>query len=328
TPTPHPNPPPQGGREQEGNPHPQARREPEAFLGIDFLDPYRVMVIREELAKQETGWTVADCQRLQLDQRSKPWEELRAVVLGLDSADADARQGLELLRDWDGRVAADSAAATVFELFVAELCVRVAKAKAPRSWPDVLGGAGPDPAGLSLFGDRRVGHLARLLREQPGGWFPRPWADELADALATVVRLLRRKHGPGPAWWQWGDVRPLAIAHPVLGQHRLLGPAFNLPRVPHGGDQNTVNQAACRPLTPTVPASNIAGLRAVFDTADWANCRFALAGGQSGNPLSEHYADLFELWVRGDGVPIPFTPEAVFRAARSTLRLTPDGAGK
>jgi penicillin amidase len=282
-----------------------------------------VTVIREELAKQEAGWTVADCQRLQLDQRSKPWEELRAAVLGLDPADDDARQGLELLRGWDGRVAADSAAAGVYELFVAELCVRVAKAKAPKSWPDVLGGAGPPPVGVSLFGDRRVGHLVRLLRDRPAGWFARPWADEMADALGAVVRLLRSKYGPGPAWWQWGDVRPLAIDHLVLGQHKLLGPAFNLPRVPYGGDQNTVNQAAVRPLAPTAPALVAAGLRAVFDTADWTNCRFALAGGQSGNPLSDHYADLFEVWHRGEGVPIPFAPEAVFRAARNTLRLTP-----
>ncbi len=310
--TSHPNPPPLEGREQE-----------RPFLGADFLDPYRAIVIREELARQEAGWTVADCQRLQLDVRSKPWEELRAAVLELDPADADARQGLELLRGWDGRVAADSAAAAVFELFVAEMCVRVAKAKAPKAWADALGGAGLGPAGHNVFAARRVGHLARLLREQPAGWFPRPWADELADALAAAVRLLRSRHGPGPAWWHWGDVRPLAIDHPIFGRHRLLGPAFNLPRVPHGGDANTVSQAACRPLTPTAPAHMVANLRAVFDTADWSNCRFALAGGQSGNPLSEHYADLFELWRQGDGVPIPWAPEAVFRAAKATLRLTP-----
>ncbi len=313
-------PPPQGERGE--------RAEPPDFLGADFLDPYRFAVIREELAKQEAGWTVADCQRLQLNQRSKPWEEMRAVVLGLDPADGDARQGLELLREWDGRVSADSAAATVFELFVSEMCVRVAKAKAPKSWVSALGGVGPEPTGISLFGVRRVGHLVRLLRIQPPGWFLRSWADEMADVLGAVVRALRKKSGPGPTWWHWGDVRPLAIDHPLLGKHRLLGPAFNLPRVPYGGDANTVNQATCRPLTPAAAPSAAAGLRAVFDTADWTNCRFALAGGQSGNPFSEHHADLFAVWYKGEGVPIPFTPEAVFRAAKATLRLTPDGSGR
>jgi penicillin amidase len=292
-------------------------------LGADFLDEYRAAVIREELAKHPVGWTVADCQKLQLNIRSKPWEELRDVVLGLAPTDPDGQQALDLLRDWDGQVAADSPAAAVFELVVAEVSVRVAKAKAPTAFVDALGGTRNGPLSRSMFGVRRVAHLVRLLQDQPPGWFPRPWADELADALSAVVRRLRADHGPSPAWWQWGDLRLFAFDHVLLGGHRWLGPAFNLPRVPAGGDANTVCQAACRPLDPTAAPHQVAGLRAVFDTADWANCRFAVAGGQSGNPLSGHYADLFDLWVRGEGIPIPTAPDDVLRQAVATLRLLP-----
>ena len=35
------------------------------------------------------------------------------------------------------------------------------------------------------------------------------------------------------------------------------------------------------------------------------------------------YADLFELWKRGDGVPMAWTPEEVRQAARETLMLSP-----
>jgi len=31
---------------------------------------------------------------------------------------------------------------------------------------------------------------------------------------------------------------------------------------------------------------------------------FALAGGQSGNPFSPHYADLLDIWVQGRTVPL------------------------
>ena len=34
---------------------------------------------------------------------------------------------------------------------------------------------------------------------------------------------------------------------------------------------------------------------------------FSLPGGQSGNPLSPHYADLLPFWLEGRGVPIPWT---------------------
>jgi penicillin amidase len=48
-----------------------------------------------------------------------------------------------------------------------------------------------------------------------------------------------------------------------------------------------------------------------------------LAGGQSGNPCSRHYRDLFDPWLRGDGVPMPFTPSAVAAATVDTLELEP-----
>ena len=45
--------------------------------------------------------------------------------------------------------------------------------------------------------------------------------------------------------------------------------------------------------------------------------------GQSGNPLSPHYADQFPLWQEGKGLAIAWSEEEVRRAARQTLRLTP-----
>jgi penicillin amidase len=286
------------------------------------VDGYRAAVIAQELAKR-TGWDVPACLALQLDVRSLPWEEIRDAVLALAPADPDAALGLDLLRTWDGRADADSPAAAVFELFVAELCVRVAKAKAPNGWEHALGGPGPGPLNHSLFSDRRVGHLVRLLRAKPAGWFGRSWEEELADALAAVVRRLRATAGPGPAYWGWGHLRPLVLKHPLFGGVRWLAPAFNLGPVPCGGDQNTVLQAGAAPLGPTDPTHNFPNMRAAFDCADWANCRFVLCGGQSGNPCAPNFADQFPLWQRGEAVAIPWAVEDVIRAAVASLRLVP-----
>jgi penicillin amidase len=46
-----------------------------------------------------------------------------------------------------------------------------------------------------------------------------------------------------------------------------------------------------------------------------------LAGGQSGNPLSPHYRDLFALWQRGDGVTIAWSENAVDSVTVQTLTL-------
>jgi penicillin amidase len=61
----------------------------------------------------------------------------------------------------------------------------------------------------------------------------------------------------------------------------------------------------------------------VIDVGGWSNSRFALAGGQSGNPLSPHYADLLPLWQSGAGVAVPWTEDEVAAATVQTLRLEP-----
>jgi penicillin amidase len=296
---------------------------PSPFLGLDFLDPHRVSVILDELGKR-ADWDVTGCQQLQMSTRSLPWEELRPVVLALTPGDPNARDALALLREWDGHVSADSPAAAVYELFVAEMVVRVARAKAPNGWRFAVGEGGLGPDGYNLFVDRRVAHLVRLVREQPAGWFARPWPDEMADVLAGVVRHLRRAVGPGPAYWAWGHVRRLRPEHLLFKDSRLLGGAFNLGVVPIGGDANTVHQAACRPAHPTAFAHNIPSLRAVFDLANLAGSTFVLPGGQSGNPCSPHYDDLFGPWQAGEAVTLAWTQEQVIREAVDTLRLLPD----
>ena len=98
---------------------------------------------------------------------------------------------------------------------------------------------------------------------------------------------------------------------------------FNLGPVPLGGDANTPAQAGVHPLEPLANPSAIANHRTVIDLGDPARSRFVLAGGQSGNPLSPHYGDLFELWRRGEGVPIAWGRAAIDAATVERLVLRP-----
>jgi penicillin amidase len=55
----------------------------------------------------------------------------------------------------------------------------------------------------------------------------------------------------------------------------------------------------------------------------WDNSRVMNAPGQSGDPSSPHYNDLFPLWAEGKYVPLLFSREAVDQAARLVIRLEP-----
>ena len=96
--------------------------------------------------------------------------------------------------------------------------------------------------------------------------------------------------------------------------------------MPWGGDYSTVSQAGSLPLDPYGNPSAIAAIRAAIDVGDWDNSRFALPGGQSGNPLSPHYADQLSRWRDGVGIRMPWTPEATSRAVRKRLFLMPPEA--
>jgi len=292
------------------------------YLGCDWLDGYRVASIVRELSAR-TDWDVPRTMALQMNQHAIAWDDLRdAVLAAAASPSSEAQQAFDLLRAWDGHVSIDSPAATVYELFLAEMVGRIARAKAPRTFTVVLGEALGPIVPFNFLCYRRTGHLARLLREQPAGWFTRSWPEEIADVLATVVRRLRTEHGNDPSAWAFGRLRTLILHHP-LSRKRWLAPFFNRGPFPFGGDADTINQGAVLPLAPLAPVDNIASLRMVIDVGAWSNSRFSLPGGQSGNPLSPHYDDLLPLWLRGDGVPIAWTDEEVRQATVHTLELMP-----
>ena len=294
------------------------------FLGVDWVDGYRLNRIVEALASR-ADWDVAATSALQLDVESLPWRELRAAVLAAPCARPEARVARSLLQGWDGKVTGDSPAAAVFELLVAELAARVVAARAPRSAGWALGrGCGP-LIEFSPLAARQVGLLVRLLREQPEGWFERSWPAEVGDALAVVVARLCESRGNDPAQWSWGAIRKLTLRHP-FGERRPLDRVFNLGPFEWGGDANTVSQAAPPPLEPTANPIVIASLRMVVDVGNWDESRFALPGGQSGNPLSSHYADLLPLWLAGGGVPIHWSNEAIEEHCVASLQLEPKRA--
>jgi len=291
------------------------------FLGVDWIDGYRLARIVEALEARQ-DWDLASVQALQMDQTSLPWRELRDIVLAIPADTDEARQALSLLEAWDSVLAADSPAATIFEFFVAEMAQRIVQAKAPRATQWALGQGFTPLVPHSMFAMRRVSHLVHLVRGQPEGWFEQPWPQEMADALATVMRTLRQRYGDEPSQWAWGRIRPLTLRHSV-GERAPLDRVFNVGPFTWGGDANTVGQAAADPADPTANPLMMASLRMVVDVGNWDEGRFALPGGQSGNPLSPHYDDLLPLWQRGEGVPIAWSPERVEQATRSLLRLEP-----
>jgi penicillin amidase len=143
----------------------------------------------------------------------------------------------------------------------------------------------------------------------------------MADAMAAAVRKLRNRSGPKPVDWPWGRVRKLRLRNPIFQDTPILKWIFNEGPIPWGGDADTISQGEVVWLDPAADTVCIAGMRMVVDVGNWSASRFILVGGQSSNPLSPHFVDMFPLWQRGEGVPIAWTEEEVRAAVREDLEL-------
>ena len=294
--------------------------ESKAFLGHDFLDGYRQRRISEQLA-QRSDWTVDAMLTLQTDTQSLAFADVRAVLLAHQPKSADAARAIELLRAWDGRMASDSVGASVYGLFVGALNRNACRAKAPNSFEYAAGKGVMKLIPGTCLNARRASFVVRLVRDQPPGYFE-DWPQALEDALSEAVKTLTEKFGPAPKAWAWGDIRTLTLRH-RFGDKKPLDRVFNIGPIPGYGDGTTVNQAGFEFWNPLRHSTVTAHLRSVFDIGNWGASRFVLLGGQSGNPLSPHYADLVPLHQRGEGIPVHWDDAEIARHAVATLTLVP-----
>ena len=288
-----------------------------AFEG-DWLDGFRMARICEALGERR-GWDRESTARLQMDLESLPWRRLRQSVMDAPDSDPRTKRAQDLLREWDGKVAADSPAAAVFEFFVSRMSRRAVEAKAPHSAPWVLGKGSNPLSPFSELAALRAGRLAELMIEQPRGWFQKSWPEEIAAALAQAVADLQKRFGPDPTRWAWGRIRTLTFRNP-LGSKAPLGGLFNRGPFPWGGDASHRGPGFGRPFLIPRPTHYVPP-----PARCWTGGMGILPLGPSGrtirDPASPHYDDLLPLYLKGEGVAT-LSSEVVRSATVNELRLT------
>lgn len=216
-----------------------------------------------------------------------------------------AGAALDLLRGWDGRAAAERPEPLIFH---ATLRRFARAAQANLGVPADLRRAGPE-------------FLALLLQPDGRG---APWCGAagcqalLGEALAGAVADLAAAHGADPAAWRWGSTHVAVFEHPLLRFVPVLGDLTRL-ETPTAGDGETLRRAAFRGDGPGFADVHGAGFRGVFDLASPDGALGVLATGQSGHPMSIHYADQLPRWR--DGRLLPIGPSAGDGAP--AMRLVP-----
>lgn len=299
------------------------------FLTRDWDAGYRAQRIAGllEAAIADGGaMTVADMTAIQADTLNPFAAVLLPYLLRTDVDDVFVDQGVELLRSWDGRQDADSAAAVYF----ASVWANVLRLT---FWDDVPEGYEPD-------GGVRWLEVFRGLLESPQS----PWWDDrttinvvesrdevLRQALTNARLQLTASLGKDPTRWAWGKVHVAAPQHVLLGDIGNMTPVRNLvnPRALRvDGGSATVRSTAWDAREwegdfPDFQVSTAPSMRMVVDLADLDSSTWVNFTGNSGHPGSGHYTDQFAAWAEGRAFPWPFSEDAVRDAGTATRVLQP-----
>jgi penicillin amidase len=280
-----------------------------AMLGDGGYDPgARARQIREGLDARER-LTPADMLAIQLDDRAVLMERWRRVVLEVLTPEraASSPERAEFLRlvltSWDGRASTPSVGYRLvrsFRLAFGELAMAPFVARLRERDPEFPAAPGRASEGVMW---------ALLSRRPPHLLDPRfaSWDDLILAAVDETVRGLTAGGGR-LADRTWGEANTTRIEHPLSRALPWAGRWLDMPRQPLPGDSHMPRVQA-----PGAGASE----RLAVSPGHEADGYFHMPGGQSGHPLSPHYRDGHDAWVRG--VATPFLPGP----AQSTLRLVP-----
>ncbi|HET6519124.1 MAG TPA: penicillin acylase family protein, partial [Geminicoccaceae bacterium] len=285
------------------------------LLSADWPPAYRARRI-EELLAARGDHGLADFRRMQGDLLSMLARDLLPLMLAAEPEGDDARAAMARLAAWDGMMAADRPEPLLFAAWY--------RALAPALYADELGPLFDAYRGL------RAQFLRRVLTERA------VWCDDVTTparescpevmglALERALAELRERHGTDADGWRWGEPHAARMVHPLFGDRPPLDRLFNIER-PVGGDSTTVNVGHYVAADPVRPFAVVfaPSYRGLYDLADPDRSRFVPATGQSGNPLSPHYADLTALWTAGGDVPMTTDRAEFADRAIGVLRLEP-----
>ena len=299
------------------------------FLGVDFLPGWRAAHI-EEMLREKERYALRDMEAMQLDVASKLAATLAPFFARLNSDDPFVKVALDYLRKWDYRMEADSTGAVIFQYALAQLLDEVFGRKLGPLRNAALGVSRSPLFPTSPFVLRAATRLAELLPAQHAShWYAdaatgraRSRDEVLYLAFAEAVRRLRADLGDNARRWHWGRVHQLRYVHP-LGSRGLFRGLFARGPLPVGGDATTANQTYHAPVLPLGLVQIAANYRQIYEVGAWEQARTVTQVGQSGHPMSEHFADQMHMWLEGAYHAMPWSREEVEKAAHYRMILHP-----
>lgn len=258
----------------------------------DAANPWRARRIYD-LLKNNTKVALDDVRDIQHDVYSNVYQELAQEIVKNNAASAET---ITALKNWDGKMTADSKAALIVNEIRNCAAGKIASA---------------DKIPVIAVRERL---LYWVIKDKSTRWLPKEFADypellKACDAISRESLAAPRRFGADESKWRWGNAFVANFQHP-LAVAPLIGGQFTAKFTNVDGSG----------LTPNVGA--YVSMRHIASPGNWDATRHVIPLGQSGDPNSPHWKDQFEAWRTGTPAVFPFSKTAVEQNAREVWFLT------
>ncbi|MEJ5961163.1 penicillin acylase family protein [Pedobacter immunditicola] len=278
-------------------------------IGYTWADPFRGNRINEVL-NQSGIHSIEHTKALQSDYLSIPARTLVPMLQKLTLSNELSEQAKAHLMNWDYRLEKNSVAAGIYAMWERKLSAEANSRFMP-----------PEIKGLFTI------QLKKLM-----GWLNTP--DEkfgkdvtngrdafLAITFEKAIQELNAKYGGTVESWTYGqrEFKHISLSHPLAARLTTAQKEkYTLGPLPRGGNSHTPNSTGGNDNQ-----SSGASFRLITDTQDWDKTLMINTPGQSEDPASKYYSNLFEFWANDEYFPAYFSKDKILKHTDLSTTLNP-----
>lgn len=278
-------------------------------IGFTWADPFRGDRVEEVLGSGKK-FNMEDMKALQVDYQSIPARILVPLLLDLPLTGKSA-EVKEKLQGWDFNLDPNSIEAAIYVAWENKIRSLAASRFIPDSGKDII---------KSIQMQKILDWI--IIPESRFGPNPNQGRDQfLAEAFENGVGYLEETLGADMNNWQYGQekFKHTYMAHALGGLVTdELKSKLNLGPLPRGGNSYTPGSTGGNNRQ-----SSGASFRMIVNSGDWDAAVGTNGPGQSGNPDSPFYNNLFESWAKDQYFPIYYSRDKIDSVAVDRIVLSP-----
>ncbi|MEM7484921.1 MAG: penicillin acylase family protein [Bacteroidota bacterium] len=278
-------------------------------IGFSWSDPYRGDRV-EEVLGAANKLTMKDMKALQTDYLSIPARILVPMLKNFVFT-GKAAMAKKRLVNWDYKLEANSIPAAIYVAWENQIKKMANERFIPAEGKDFV-------PGIQMA---RIMEWLKAPNERFGANPILGRNEFLTQAFTNSVDELEKNLGSNIDSWQYGQERNKhAYMQHALSKvvHDTISAKLDLGPFPRGGNAYTPGSTGSN-----LRQSSGASFRIIVNTGDWDATLASNGPGQSGNPDSPFYDNLFEPWAKDEYFPVYYSRSKIDSIAITTTKLIP-----